>query len=223
MSADRLDGVVRATGLETATGIGAAKGREHRGHEALIAAHREDQNMLGCIHAFNNRVFRSIAINASSTNCKRCPTMGCCATKTKSTGWAKSCWCKRNTSRNNLLARARTTALPSRLVVMIPRRITAPGGNNRQFAIKQPHDNRRPSRRTRAKSRACLIRISRPKRRRVGGSVPAMSRLLKPGSNACGPRGGGLPGWRGRFWWNCDSKIHAAACGEFSTVDIVVS
>jgi hypothetical protein len=48
------------------------------------------------------------------------------------------------------------------------------------------------------------------------------SRII-PESNACDRHGGDWPELRDRSCWNCGSGSRAAACGEFSTVDIGVS
>lgn len=46
---------------------------------------------------------------------------------------------------------------------------------------------------------------------------------LTPASNVCAPPGGGCAKWLARSCWNCGSKTRAAACGVFSTADIVAS
>jgi len=92
MRADGLDGVLRATGLETASPQRAGQCRQRRRKRALINPHRKNQNMLGRIQTdFNNLAFLSMAIKASSTVAKPCPKIGLCATKTMSTGCVKSC------------------------------------------------------------------------------------------------------------------------------------
>src|SRR5580700_9133384 len=82
-----LDGVLGATGRETAM----ARRAEHRGQygreRPLIDAQGENQDLAGQIHSvFNNPLLRSMAMKVSSTAPKPLPTMLRCATSTKSTG-----------------------------------------------------------------------------------------------------------------------------------------
>ncbi len=80
------------------------------------------------------------------------------ATNTKSIGVVSSCWCTRKLSRNNRLARLRTTAEPIFPEVITPNREEAPAGKRFQLAIKHPTVNRSPAWRTAEKSLPCLIR-----------------------------------------------------------------
>src|SRR5581483_7636294 len=180
--ADGLGRVLRTTGRETTlsqrtkqSGLG---GRYH----PLIQSHGKNQNVLRPIHlVLNNPAFRSIAKNASSTAARPLPTIIRWATKTSSTGCARSCWCNRNTSRSRRRARARTTALPSFFAVITPRRVSDPGGRVRQLAMKQPHASRLPSCRTRAKSRLCFRRIRRLNKQRGCGVAAMPCPTLIPG------------------------------------------
>jgi len=93
------------------------------------------------------------------------------ATKTSSTGWVSSCWCCRKLSRNSRRARLRCTAPPIFLLVMTPSFGAAPSASGFQFAMRQPSARRWPCWRTRAKSRLCVRRDERPRRRRFGGAA----------------------------------------------------
>jgi hypothetical protein len=172
MNPNRIQRVLRTTGSKAATARWPGQSRQERGNRPSIDANRKYQDMLRRIHCALIIPPRLSAESRSfSTAARPFRTIDCCATKTRSTGWARSCWCKRKTSRRSRRARARITAPPNLRVVMTPTRGTEPCGITCQFAIRQPEAIRRPSRRTRAKSRCCLRRIRLPSGKR---GVPAV-------------------------------------------------
>ncbi len=222
MGLNGIKGVLGATGGE-ATTTERSKENSFRGRKRpAINADEENQNMLpGVHHDFDNCIWRSALRKSCSTWANDFSTIEFLATKTRSTGCAISCWCKRNDSRNNLRARLRTTALPIFRLVMTPNRVGEPAGRISQFAIKQPEESRCPFDFARRKSRPNFNLLERGKRNEREGPAPMPK--FKPESNACDPHGDGWPKWLCRSWWNCDLGNRAAVCGESSMVDIGVS
>jgi hypothetical protein len=149
-----------------------------RRQHPTIEAHAGHQNMLNRIHSgllaahFNNLALRRVVKKSRSTWAKPLPTIDGRATRTKSTGTAKSCWCRRKLSRSSRRARLRTTAPPIRPAVITPRREDVSVGNRCQLAIRHPTTSRSPLWRTRRKSRPCLMRAARANRRRGGAGLP---------------------------------------------------
>jgi len=172
MNPNGFQRVLRTTGSKPATAHRPGQSCQERGNRPSIDANRKNQDMLRRIHCALSTPPRLSAESRSfSTSARPFRTIDCCATKTRSTGWARSCWCKRKTSRKSRRARARITAPPSLRVVITPTLGTEPCGIICQFATRQPEAIRRPSRRTRAKSRGCLRRIRLPSGKR---GVPAV-------------------------------------------------
>jgi hypothetical protein len=198
------------------------RGRKH----TAIQPDAERQYILSRIHDLlsflSKPALRNVVKKSRSTSVNVLPAIDGRATSTSSTACSKSCWCSRKLSRINRRARFRTTAPPIRPAVITPSRELAPSGSRRQLAIRQPFTNRLPFRRTRAKSRPCLSRAARPNPS-PSGVPPPMPLALRPASNASARSGAGCAGSLARSCSNCGSGIHAAVCGEFSTVDIVAS
>ena len=202
--------------------------RLRRRNHPAINAHAENQDVLSHVHAFrsptgfNNLAFRSVVKKSRSTWANPFPAMDGHPTSTRSTGPANSCWCRRNDSRMSRRARLRTTAPPIRPLVITPRRDAALTGNRCQFAIRQPRTSRSPARRTRAKSRPCLMRAARPNGQRCG-VLATMRRPAIRALNACDRPGGDWPKCRARSCSSCGPESRAAVSAGPSMVDIVVS
>jgi len=224
--------VLRTAWCETAAASRPEQENERRRNRPAINADRQNQNVLGRIHAgLNKPARRNVARKSISTSAKFFPAMELRATSTSSTGCANSFWCCRKLSRNNRRARLRTTAPPILRLVTTPNRELAPVGNECQLAMRQPSASRCPCCRTRAKSRCCRSRAGRRSRRRPASGVrppvsedgAGMGRRVKRASDVCVPCDGGCAAWRGHVWWICGQEIRAAVCAGFLTVDTGVS
>ena len=145
MNRQRFHSIMRASRREsTATGR-TKKHTEHRRKRFLINANSGNQDVLSQIHfCFKSPALRNASRKSFSTAAKVFPAIDWRATRTRSTGRSKSCWCNRKLSRSNRRARARSTAPPIFRLVITPIRVSEPTGSGSQFAIKQPHANRCP-------------------------------------------------------------------------------
>jgi hypothetical protein len=144
-----------------------------RRQDQAIGANRKNQNVLERIHdsSFSKLARRRAARKSFSTEENGFPAIEFRATKTNSTGWARSCWCNRKLSRNNRRARLRTVAAPIFRLVTTPNLEALASGTQFQLAIRQPCTIRLPAKRMRTKSRLCASRIERASRKRFGGAA----------------------------------------------------
>ena len=224
MCPNGLHRVLRTTGRETAVPQRAKQRGHRRGNHPLIQAHGKNQNMLCPIHS----VFRQSGLPQHRQ--KRLLDHG------------------QSLTHNNSLRHQNKIHRLRQVMLMQPEHLPQqPARPRAHHGIAQllGGDDSQARRRTRRqrppignettagqppsllphpRKIPALLQAhpapQQPARLRFGGHAV---RPLKPGSDACGRRGGGWPGWPGRSWWNCGSKIRAAACGVSSTVDIDVS
>ena len=172
MPAHRLQRVSRTTGLEAALAQRTEKQRFSGRDYHAINPNCENQDVLCQIHVplspFNNPAFLRVVKKSRSTSAKLLLTIEGRATNTKSTGRVSLAWWRRNASRKSRRARFRTTAPPMRLEVITPNRERIPGLDACQLATRHPSGSRCPCSRSLVKSRPCLMREARPKRRRPG-------------------------------------------------------
>jgi hypothetical protein len=210
-----------------------AHGGEHdvknRRRDQAITSQRAQKDASREIQAasFNSRPRRNAVRKSRSTSAKFFPAIDGRATSTRSTGCARSNWCKRNASRNSLRARERCTDSPTFRPVITPSRVAAPAGRSSQLATRHPLAIRFPCVRARAKSRPCLIRLFRanpsfPSAPMNRGGV-SKSVLIRRGSTVCAQHAAGWTECRARSWLSHGHESRVAVCGGFWMVDIAVS
>lgn len=222
MPTNGLQSINGTSGRIAATAQWPKNEREDGREDPLVNSNQKNQNVLAGVHdVFKRRALSSARKKSRSTSENALPTIEFRATKTRSTGFVISCWCKRKLSRNKRRARVRLTALPIFLLVTIPTRVGEFSGSKSQFAIKHPMARRSPLFLARRKSRASFIRRVRGKSSEREGSTPM--KKIKPGSTVCVPPDGDWPKWPCHSWRNFDSKNRVAVCGAFLMVDIGVS
>ena len=97
MPFDGLQGIGRATRRKPALDLRSEYEQLRWRDYPAVKPHAKDQNVLGCVHFtfFNKPAFRSVVKRSRSTVPNPLSVMEARATRTSSTGWASSCWCRR--------------------------------------------------------------------------------------------------------------------------------